>query len=85
MGRIEAVAEVSLNGKCLGVLCKLPFILDITDTARPGRTSLERVLKAAAIFGCTLRGPQRTEDQSGIEVQIGLNTTGSYHALLTEE
>ena len=41
LGRVEAVAEVSLNGKSLGVLGKPPFILDITDTARPGRNSLE--------------------------------------------
>jgi hypothetical protein len=35
---------------------------------------LEKGLKAAAIFGCTFRGPQAIEDQSGAEVQIGLNT-----------
>jgi hypothetical protein len=35
---------------------------------------LEKGLKAATIFGCTFRGPQAIEDQSGAEVQIGLNT-----------
>ena len=37
---------------------------------------LEKGLKAATIFGCTFRGPQPIEDQSGAEVQIGLNTKG---------
>ena len=41
LGRVEALAEVSLNGKDLGVLWKPPFILDITDTAKPGQNSLE--------------------------------------------
>jgi len=36
--------------------------------------ALERGLKAATIFGCTFRSPQPIEDQSGAEVQVGLNT-----------
>jgi hypothetical protein len=36
---------------------------------------LEKGLKAATIFGCTLRGPQAITDQSGADVQIGLNTS----------
>ena len=35
---------------------------------------LEKGLKAATIFGCTFRGPDAILDQSGAEVQIGLNT-----------
>jgi hypothetical protein len=41
LGRVEPLAEVSLNGKCLGVLWKPPFGLDITDAARPGMNRLE--------------------------------------------
>jgi Pectate lyase superfamily protein len=37
--------------------------------------TLERGLKAAAIVGCTFRGPQAIVDQSGADVQTGLNTT----------
>ena len=37
--------------------------------------TLEKGLKAAAIFGCTFRGPAAIQDQSGGDVQIGLNTT----------
>jgi hypothetical protein len=36
--------------------------------------SLEKGLKAATILGCTLRGPNAIEDQSGADVQAGLNT-----------
>jgi hypothetical protein len=36
---------------------------------------LEKGLKAAAIFGCAFRGPQAITDQSGADVQIGLNTS----------
>jgi len=36
---------------------------------------LEKGLKAAAIFGCAFRGPQAIADQSGADVQIGLNTS----------
>jgi hypothetical protein len=35
---------------------------------------LEKGLQAAVIFGCTLRGTQAITDQSGAEVQLGLNT-----------
>jgi hypothetical protein len=36
---------------------------------------LEKGLRAAAIFGCLFRGPQAIADQSGADVQIGLNTS----------
>ncbi len=35
---------------------------------------LEKGLKAASIVGCTLRGEGSVHDQSGADVQIGLNT-----------
>jgi hypothetical protein len=35
---------------------------------------LEKGLKAATIFGCCFRGAKGVEDQSGADVQIGLNT-----------
>lgn len=36
---------------------------------------LEKGLKAAAIYGCAFRGKQAIKDDSGADVQIGLNTT----------
>ncbi len=41
LGDVQSLAEVSLNGKNLGTLWKLPFVLDITDAARPGANQLE--------------------------------------------
>ena len=35
---------------------------------------LEKGLKAAPVMGCLFRGPQAITDQSGADVQIGLNT-----------
>jgi hypothetical protein len=37
--------------------------------------TLEKGLKAATILGCMFRGPQAIADQSGADVQIGLNTS----------
>ncbi len=36
---------------------------------------LEKGLMAATIFGRALRGPQAITNQSGADVQIGLNTS----------
>jgi hypothetical protein len=41
LGRVEAMAEVVLNGKNLGVSWKPPFIIDVTDVARTGMNTLE--------------------------------------------
>ena len=35
------MAEVSLNGKPLGIVWKTPFRLDITAAAKPGKNQLE--------------------------------------------
>ncbi len=40
LGRVEVVAEVTLNGKDLGVLWKEPFSLDVTDDLRSGTNKL---------------------------------------------
>jgi hypothetical protein len=37
--------------------------------------TLEKGLKAATVLGCLFRGPQAIADQSGADVQIGLNTS----------
>ncbi|HWI58028.1 MAG TPA: LamG-like jellyroll fold domain-containing protein, partial [Bacillota bacterium] len=41
LGRVETLAEVSLNGQNLGVFWKPPFIVDLTRAARPGTNNLE--------------------------------------------
>jgi hypothetical protein len=40
LGRVKNLAEVTLNGKKLGVLWKAPFRLDVTGLVRPGRNTL---------------------------------------------
>ena len=42
----------------------------------PGKhaITLEKGLKAATVLGCAFHAPQAIEDQSGADVQIGLNT-----------
>ena len=49
---------------------------DFMDAGRPA-VRLEKGLKAASIFGCAFRSPQAVEDQSGAEVQLGLNTSAA--------
>ena len=41
LGRVEVIAEVSLNGHDLGILWKPPFRVDITEAAREGDNDLE--------------------------------------------
>lgn len=41
LGKVGEVAEVSLNGKYLGVLWKEPFRIDITCAAQKGRNKLQ--------------------------------------------
>ena len=36
---------------------------------------LDKGLKAAVITGCLLRGDKAVSDNSGADVQVGLNTT----------
>jgi hypothetical protein len=41
LGDVEIMAEVTLNGKNLGILWKPPFHVDITDAVKPGENTLE--------------------------------------------
>lgn len=41
LGRVEVIAEVSLNGRPLGTLWKPPFRVEITDVVRAGENDLE--------------------------------------------
>jgi hypothetical protein len=41
LGRVEVMAEVTLNGRHLGILWKPPFQLDVTAALRPGENHLE--------------------------------------------
>ncbi len=41
LGDVKEIAEVTLNGKPLGILWKTPFRVDITDAATVGKNTLE--------------------------------------------
>jgi len=41
LGEVKNFAEVSINGKPLGILWKPPFRVDITGAAKPGKNTLE--------------------------------------------
>lgn len=41
LGRVKNLAEVSLNGKSLGILWKPPFRVNISSAAQPGKNKLE--------------------------------------------
>jgi hypothetical protein len=40
LGRVEEIAEASLNGRALGVRICPPYVFDITAAARPGANEL---------------------------------------------
>ena len=41
LGRVEVMAQVTLNGKDLGILWKTPYKVDISGAIQPGENSLE--------------------------------------------
>jgi hypothetical protein len=41
LGKVQAMAEVKLNGKTFPTLWKPPFVVDITDAAKAGKNKLE--------------------------------------------
>jgi beta-galactosidase/beta-glucuronidase len=41
LGSVKNIAEVTLNGKELGIVWKTPFRIDITDALKSGEKSLE--------------------------------------------
>lgn len=41
LGRVEAMADVAVNGRELGVLWKPPFVVDVSSALRPGENTLE--------------------------------------------
>jgi alpha-L-rhamnosidase/Glycosyl hydrolases family 2, sugar binding domain len=41
LGDVQNLAEVSVNGRALGVVWKKPFVVDVTEALRAGKNSLE--------------------------------------------
>ena len=60
LGRVKNLAEVSLNGKPLGILWKPPFRVNITGAARPGTNKLE--IKITNLWPNRLIGDEQLPD-----------------------
>ncbi len=41
LGEVKNIAEVSMNGRSLGVLWRKPFVVDVTSALQPGKNRLE--------------------------------------------
>jgi hypothetical protein len=41
LGKVKEIAEVSVNGRPLGILWKAPFQADVTSALRPGANQVE--------------------------------------------
>jgi hypothetical protein len=60
LGRVKNLAEVSLNGKSLGILWKPPFRVEITPAAQPGKNRL--VIKITNLWPNRLIGDELLPD-----------------------
>jgi hypothetical protein len=41
LGDVKDIAEISINGRALGILWKKPFVVDVTDALKAGANRLE--------------------------------------------
>jgi hypothetical protein len=60
LGRVKNLAEISLNGKSLGILWKPPFRVDLTRAAQPGKNKLE--IKVTNLWPNRLIGDEQLPD-----------------------
>jgi hypothetical protein len=62
LGDVAVIAQATLNNKDLGTFWRPPFVVDITDIARPGDNALE--LKVANLWVNRLLGDEQLPDDS---------------------
>ena len=60
LGRVEVIAELSVNGEGLGILWKRPYYADITDVVKPGINQLE--IKVTNLWPNRLIGDEQIPD-----------------------
>jgi len=41
LGRVEVMAQVTLNDRDLGILWRAPYVVDVTDALKPGKNTLQ--------------------------------------------
>ena len=59
LGSVRNIAEVTINGKYLGIVWKKPFRLNVTDVLKPGENSLE--IKVTNLWVNRLIGDQQPD------------------------
>jgi hypothetical protein len=74
LGEVKNLAEVSMNGKTLGILWRTPFRVDVSGALKPGRNTLE--VKVTNLWVNRLIGDQ----QPGVEKKYTYTTQQFYRA-----
>jgi hypothetical protein len=74
LGDVKNLAEVSVNGKALGIVWKAPFRVDVTDALKPGANAVE--IRVTNLWVNRLIG----DEQSGVEKKYTLTTQQFYTA-----
>ena len=74
LGDVKNLAEVSVNGKALGILWRPPFRVDVTDALKPGANALE--IRVANLWVNRLIG----DEQPAVSKKYTLTTQQFYQA-----
>jgi len=74
LGDVKNLAEVSVNGKALGIVWKAPFRVDVTDALKPGANAVE--IRVTNLWVNRLIG----DEQSGVTKKYTLTTQQFYTA-----
>ena len=74
LGDVKNLAEVTVNGKALGIVWKTPFRVDVTSALKPGANTLE--IKVTNLWVNRLIGDQ----QPGVAKKYTYTTQQFYQA-----
>jgi len=74
LGDVKNLAEVTVNGKALGIVWKPPFRVDVTDALKPGANTLE--IRVTNLWVNRLVG----DEQSGVTTKYTLTTQQFYRS-----
>ncbi|MEI6950086.1 glycosyl hydrolase [Paraflavisolibacter sp. H34] len=79
LGRVEVMAEVTVNGKPLGMLWKPPFLVDITGAARAGENVLE--VQVTNLWPNRLIGDEQLPEENVYGAPTGSGAAGAMGAI----
>jgi hypothetical protein len=72
LGSVKNLAEVSVNGKALGIVWKAPFRVDVTDALKPGANAVE--IRVTNLWVNRLIG----DEQPGVQKKYTFTTQQFY-------